>query len=185
MERSRAPARTREGGRETGGALPASGARLERLGEGPSAGAALRVSPGQVWNDEGVRGTGGPLLVLSVDSAYAYCRRGREGDGEPRRIPLAWFNERRRGGLRLIYTTDGPEDLVERRALTAVWELDYTGRPATTETVCVLLGGFYSPERVEAALEDAQAEGLALKAGIAEGEWKLTGGGRRIAAVVA
>jgi hypothetical protein len=35
---------------------------------------------------------------------------------------------------------------------------------------------------VESALTDAEAEGLALRAGTAEDHWRLTGGGRRIAA---
>jgi len=139
--------------------------------------------PGQVWNDESLHGTGGPLLVISVDSAHAYCRGGREGDGEPRRIALTWFDERRRGGLTLVSTSDGREDLVERRALTALWELDYLGSPATTETIATVLGGRYTLDRVEAALSDAEADGLALRSGLTEdGEWRLTGGGRRIAA---
>ena len=142
-----------------------------------------RVMPGQVWNDESVHGTGGPLLVISVDSASAYCRDGREGDGQPRRIALTRFDERRRGGLSLVSTSDGLEDLVERRALTALWELDYIGAPTTTETICDVLGGYYSSQRVEAALTDAEADGLALRSGLtADDEWRLTGGGRRIAA---
>ncbi len=142
-----------------------------------------RVMPGQVWNDESLHRKGGPLLVISVDSAYAYCRDGRDGDGQPRRVALTWFDERRRGGLTLVSTSDGPEDLVERRALTALWELDYVGCPATTETICHVLGGYYSATRVEAALTDAEADGLALRSGlVTEDEWRLTGGGRRIAA---
>ncbi len=141
-----------------------------------------RVAPGQVWNDEGVRGAGGPLLVISVDSAYAYCRGGRDGDGEARRIALSWFDERRRGGLTLVSWEDGAEDLVERRALTALWELDYMGTPATAETICSVLGGRYPLPRVERALADAEAEGLALGGGTDGGPWRLTGGGRRIAA---
>ena len=138
--------------------------------------------PGQVWNDESLHGTGGPLLVISVDSAYAYCRTGRDGHGEPRRIALSRFGERRRDGLTLVSTSDGLEDLVERRALTALWELDYVGSPATTETVCAVLGGYYSTKRIEAALSDAEADGLALRSGLtADDEWRLTGGGRRIA----
>ncbi len=50
---------------------------------------APRVAPGQVWNDDSVRRAGGPVLVISVDSGYAYCRDGRDGDGSPRRIALA------------------------------------------------------------------------------------------------
>ena len=142
-----------------------------------------RVLPGQVWNDESSRRRDGPLLVISVDSAYAYCRNGRDGNGGPRRIALTWFDERRRGGLTLVSTSDGLEDLVERRALTALWELDYVGSPATTETVCDVLGGYYSAKQVEAALSDAEADGLALRSGLtADHEWRLTGGGRRIAA---
>lgn len=144
--------------------------------------AAPRVTPGQVWNDESVRHTGGPLLVISVDSAYAYCRNGRDGDGDPRRIPLVWFDERHSGGLSLVSDADGLDDLVERRALTALWELDYLGRVATTESICTLLGGFYPLWRVEAALADAEATGLALRTGPDDSQWCLTGGGRRIAA---
>ena len=141
-----------------------------------------QVAPGQVWNDDSVRRAGGPVLAISLDSGYAYCRDGRDGDGRPRRIALAWFDERRRGGLSLVSGDDGLEDLVERRALSALWELDYLGRPATTETICGLLGGFYPLWRVETALADAEAEGLALRAEEAEDHWRLTGGGRRIAA---
>ena len=142
-----------------------------------------RVTPGQVWNDESLHGTGGPLLIISVDSAYAYCRDGREGDGAPRRFALTWFDERRRGGLTLVSTSDGLDDLVERRALTALWELDYLGSPTTTEAITTVLGGVYPVDRVEAALSDAEADGLALRPGLTEdGEWRLTGGGRRIAA---
>ncbi len=126
--------------------------------------AAPRVAPGQIWNDDSLRRPGGPVLVISVDSAYAYCRDGRDGDGRARRIQLASFDERRRGGLSLVSGADGLEDLVERRALSALWELDYLGRPATTETICGLLGGFYPLWRVETALADAEAEGLALRA---------------------
>jgi hypothetical protein len=144
---------------------------------------APRVTPGQVWNDESVRGAGGPLLVISVDSAFAYCRNGRDGDGEPRRIPLAWFDEHRRGGLSIVSGADGIDDLVERRALTALWELDYVGSPTTTDSICTLLGGFYPRWRVEAALVDAEAAGLALRTGVESDQWCLTGGGRRIAAV--
>jgi hypothetical protein len=144
---------------------------------------ASRVAPGQVWNDESLRRPGGPLLVISVDCGYAYCRDGRDGDGAPRRIPLAWFDERRRGGLSLVSGPDGLEDLVERRALSALWELDYIGRPATTETIFALLGGFYPLWRVESALAEAEAEGLALRSGDGADGWRLTGGGRRIAAV--
>ena len=154
-----------------------------RVGGDTEPGESQRVMPGQVWNDEGLEGTGGPLLVISVDSAYAYCREGRDGDGEPRRIALARFDERRRGGLSLVATSDGVNDLVERRALTALWELDYVGRPATTQTICDLLGGYYSHQRVEAALTDAVDDGLALPSGLTgDDEWRLTGGGRRIAA---
>jgi hypothetical protein len=161
---------------------PARAWRPERLGAGgEETFGAPDVAPGQVWNDESVRGTGGPLLVISVDSAYAYCRDGREGDGEPRRIPRAWFDERRRGGLRLVSDAQGPDDRVGRRALTALWELDYVGRPATTENICALLGGIYSVERVKEALADAEARDLALRSE-GSGEWRLTGGGRRIAA---
>jgi hypothetical protein len=46
---------------------------------------------------------------------------------------------------------EGLEDLVERRALTALWELDYVGNPATPKTICDVLGGYYSPKRIEAA----------------------------------
>jgi len=158
-------------------------ARSRRLSADAEPGGPPRVMPGQVWNDESLHGTGGPLLVISVDSAHAYCRGGREGDGEPRRIALTWFDERRRGGLTLVSTSDGREDLVERRALTALWELDYLGSPATTETIATVLGGRYTLDRVEAALSDAEADGLALRSGLTEdGEWRLTGGGRRIAA---
>ncbi len=46
-----------------------------------------------------------------------------------------------------------------------------------------MLGGYYSAKRVEAALSDAEADGLALRSGLtADDEWRLTGGGRRIAA---
>lgn len=163
--------------------MPTLSVRPVRFGGDIEPGEQHRVMPGQVWNDESLHGTGGPLLVISVDSAYAYCRDGRDGDGGPRRIALTWFNERRRGGLTLVSTSDGLEDLVERRALTALWELDYVGSPATTETVCDLLGGYYSAKRVEAALSDAEADGLALRSGLtAADEWRLTGGGRRIAA---
>jgi hypothetical protein len=141
-----------------------------------------RVAPGQVWNDESVRRAAGPVLVISVDSAYAYCRDGRDGDGRARRIPLVWFDEYRRGGLSLVSGADGLEDLVERRALSALWELDYLGRSTTTETIFTLLGGYYPLWRVESALADAEAEGLAVRTGFGEGEWRLTGGGRRIAA---
>jgi hypothetical protein len=162
--------------------MPALSARPQPLG-GALEPDPNRVMPGQVWNDESPHAKGGPLLVISVDSAYAYCRDGRGGDGQPRRIALTRFDERRRGGLTLVLTSDGLEDLVERRALTALWELDYIGRPATTETICDVLGGYYSAKRVEAALADAEADGLALRSGLtAEGEWRLTGGGRRIAA---
>jgi hypothetical protein len=160
---------------------PARAWRPERLGPGEETFGPPDVVPGQVWNDESVRGTGGPLLVISVDSAYAYCRDGREGDGEPRRIPLGWFDERRRGGLRLVSDAQGPADRVGRRALTALWELDYVGRPATTENICALLGGIYSVERVEEALADAESRELTLRSE-GSGEWRLTGGGRRIAA---
>jgi hypothetical protein len=144
--------------------------------------ATVRVAPGQVWNDDGLRRSGGPLLVISVDCGYAYCRDGRAGDGRARRIPLGWFDSRRRGGLSLVSGADGLDDLVERRALSALWELDYIGRPATTETIFALLGGFYPLWRVERALVDAEAEGLALRSEIADEGWRLTGGGRRIAA---
>jgi hypothetical protein len=171
-----------EGARQPAGG-PGRGWRPKRLASGDEpAAAAAKVVPGQVWNDESVRGTGGPLLVISVDSAFAYCRRGREGDGEPRRIPLGWFDERRRGGLSLVSDGHGPDDLVGRRALTALWELDYVGSPRTTETISALLGGIYATERVEAALADAETRGLVLRSG-PDGEWQLTGGGRRIAAV--
>ncbi len=143
--------------------------------------AAPRVAPGQVWNDDRLRRPGGPLLVISVDSGWAYCRDGRSGDGRPRRIPLTRFDERR-GALSLVSGADGLEDLVERRALSALWELDYLGRSTTTETIFRLLGGFYPLWRVENALADAEAEGLALRAGTPEDQWRLTGGGRRIAA---
>jgi len=139
--------------------------------------------PGEIWNDNGLHRSGGPVLVISVDSAYAYCRNGRDGDGEARRIPLAWFDERRRGGLNLVSDADGLEDLVERRALTALWKLDYVGSSTTTESVCIVLGGFYPLERVEAALDRADSTGLALREVDDGGEWRLTGGGRRIAAV--
>ncbi|MCA1706016.1 MAG: hypothetical protein LC808_23260, partial [Actinobacteria bacterium] len=52
------------------------------LGRAAEPGEPHRVMPGQVWNDESLHGTGGPLLVISVDSAYAYCRNGRDGHGE-------------------------------------------------------------------------------------------------------
>jgi len=163
--------------------MPALSARPVRFGGDIEPGEPHRVMPGQVWNDESLHGTGGPLLVISVDSACACCRDGRDGDGEPRRIALNWFDERRRGGLTLVSSSDGLEDLVERRALTALWELDYVGSPATTETVCDVLGGYYSAKRVAAALSDAEADGLALRSGLtADDEWRLTGGGRRIAA---
>lgn len=163
--------------------MRALSARPRALGGDIEPGEPHRVMPGQVWNDESLNVTGGPLLVVSVDSAYAYCRNGRAGDGKPRRIALTWFDERRRGGLTLVSTSDGLEDLVERRALTALWELDYVGSPATIETVCDVLGGYYSAKRVEAALSDAEADGLALRTGLtADDEWRLTGGGRRIAA---
>ena len=157
--------------------------RPRRFGGDSEPGEPHRILPGQVWNDESPHRRGGPLLVISVDSAYAYCRNGRDGDGERRRIALIRFDERRRGGLTLVATDEGLEDLVERRALTALWELDYVGNPATPETICDVLGGYYSPKRIEAALTDAEADGLALRSGYTEGgEWRLTGGGRRIAA---
>ena len=161
--------------------VPALGARPEHVAPGHDRDPYLRVLPGQVWNDEGVRGSGGPLLVICVDSAFAYCRGGREGDGATRRIPLAWFDERRRGGLTLVSAGDGPDDLVARRALTALWELDYLGRRATTEAICALLGELYPLARVEAALADAAHGGLVVRPED-EGCWCLTGGGRRIAA---
>ena len=156
--------------------------RPTQRASGTGSEAASRVAPGQVWNDESLRGPGGPLLVISVDCGYAYCRDGRDGEGVPRRIPLAWFDERRRGGLSLVSGPDGLEDLVERRALSALWELDYIGRPATTETIFALLGGYYPLWRVESALAEAEAEGLALRSADDLGCWRLTGGGRRIAA---
>lgn len=162
--------------------MRALGAPPERFTVESSTGEAPRVMPGEIWNDNGLRRAGGPLLVISVDSAYAYCRDGREGDGEPRRIPLTWFDERRRGGLSLVSDADGLEDLVERRALTALWKLDYVGGPTTTDSVWTVLGGFYPRERVETALGDAEAAGLALRSDADDGEWRLTGGGRRIAA---
>ena len=150
-----------------------------RFGGDSEPGEPRRVLPGQVWNHESPRGRGGSLLVISVDSAYAYCRDGRDGAGEPRRLALTRFDERCAGGLTLVATDEGLEDLVERRALTALWELDYVGSPTTTETICDVLGGYYSPKRVEAALTDAEADGLALRSGYTEGgEWRLTGGGR-------
>jgi len=151
-------------------------------GSGSQSEIAPRVAPGQVWNDEGLRRAAGPVLVISVDSGYAYCRDGRDGDGRARRIPLVWFDERRRGGLSLVSGADGLDDLVERRALSALWKLDYLGQPTTTETIFALLGGFYPLWRVATALADAEAEGLAVRAGAAEDQWRLTGGGRRIAA---
>ena len=145
--------------------------------------AAPSVRPGQVWNDNGVRGEGGPVQVICVDSAFAYCRRGRAGDGAPRRIPLTRFDGRRRGGFLLISDADGATNLMQRRVLTALWQLDYSGLPRRLGTIADLLGGLYPPAEIRAALIAAEADGLAVRAPGDEEQWALTGGGRRLAAV--
>ena len=143
------------------------------------------VRPGQVWNDHRVRGGGGSLRVICVDSAFAYCRDGHAGDGAPRRVPITRFDGNPRGGFVLVSDDDGRTDLVERRVLTALWQLDYTGTPRRLDLIAELLGGYYSVEDVRAALAAAEAEGLVVPhAGGRDGdEWSLTGGGRRLAAV--
>ena len=149
-------------------------------GERPAS-EAPSVRPGQVWNDNRVRGDGGPLRVICVDSAFAHCRGGHAGDGVPRRIPLARFDGRPRGGFALVSDADGVADLVQRRVLTALWQLDYAGLPRRADRVGDMLGGLYGPEEVHQALAAAEMDGLVARSG--GGEWVLTGGGRRLAAV--
>ena len=143
----------------------------------------LHVRPGQVWNDHRVRGGGGSLRVICVDSAFAYCREGHAGDGAPRRVALGRFDGNQRGGFVLVSDDDDRTDLVERRVLTALWQLDYTGTPRRLDLIAEVLGGFYSLEAIRVALDHAEAEGLAVRAAGEGGEWALTGGGRRLAAV--
>ena len=142
-----------------------------------------RVSPGQVWNDDAVRSEGGPLRVITVDSAHAYCRTGRDGDGAPCRIPLWRFEAPSGEGLTLVDDPRGVDDLTERRVLTALWQLDYAGRPGTEQLVSEILGGRYSAEEVGKALATAEREGLVVRGHNGDAQWRLTGGGRRIAAV--
>lgn len=146
----------------------------------PSGGDSPRVLPGQVWQDE-TRRPDTVLRVIGVDSAYAYCRGGRDGEGGGSRVPLHRFEHRQGGGLTLLSDADGPEDLVQRRVLTALWELDYSGAPRTVELIEQMLGSFYSRAAVERSLVGAESAGLVARVGA--DQWGLTGGGRRIAAV--
>ncbi len=146
----------------------------------PSGGDTPRVLPGQVWQDD-TRRPDTLLRVICVDSAYAYCRGGRDGEGSGSRVPLHRFDGRQGGGLDLLSDADGPEDLVQRRVLTALWELDYSGAPRTLELIEQMLGSYYSRDEVERSLARAEDAGLVTRVG--SGHWGLTGGGRRIAAV--
>ncbi|MDP8942963.1 MAG: hypothetical protein M3N16_02405 [Actinomycetota bacterium] len=157
-------------------------ARRDDAARRPGA-AAPSVRPGQVWNDNRVQGEGGPFRVICVDSAFAYGRGSPAGDGAVRRVSLSSFDGRARGGLVLVSDADSTTDLIERRVLTALWQLDYSGMPRRLDSIADLLGGFYSMDDIRAALASAEADGLVVAAADAEGEWSLTGGGRRLAAV--
>lgn len=148
----------------------------------PSGGDAPRVLPGQVWRDD-TRRPDTLLRVICVDSAYAYCRGGRDGEGRGCRIPLHRFDHRHGGGLDILADADGPEDLVQRRVLTALWELDYSGAPRTLALIEQMLGSFYPRDEVERSLASAEAAGLVRRTQDQEPQWGLTGGGRRLAAV--
>ena len=154
----------------------------DQAGGRPSAGAPA-VRPGQVWNDNRVRAEGGPFRVICVDSAFAYGRASHAGDGAVRRVPLSSFDGRARGGLVLVSDADSTTDLIERRVLTALWQLDYSGLPRRLDSIADLLGGFYSVDDIRAALASAEADGLVVAAPDSEDEWSLTGGGRRLAAI--
>ena len=143
---------------------------------------AVRVRPGQVWSDHGPQSRGAPIRVIAVDSTFAYCRAGQAGDGAPGRIPLAHFDERG-SRLTLVAEPEGPEDVVLRRALTALWQLDYLGEPRTTEQITALLAGRYEPDEIASALAEAERDGLVAASVERHDDWRLTGGGRRIAAV--
>ena len=141
------------------------------------------VRPGQVWQDNSVRGESGPFRVISVDSGFAHCRGGHDGEGAARRVALTRFDGRPRGGIVLVSDAEDATDLVQRRVLTALWQLDYSGVPRRLSSLADVLGGFYTAEEIRAALDAAEAEGLVVEVAAGDDEWALTGGGRRLAAV--